>query len=178
MCLKSNEHQSIGIEGAKYQQKWGIMFHLCFCTGIVFVVSILALDSFYSFYYSWLKLSGNGSTQTQVTLPSCPGSSSNHTGCCFLSAGSKLQCFISKLDIHNWWRCYAYSYCNMNRACGGFDSGWMRVAMLDMRDRSSCMPSSIEGESTSWQPWYWLLFKYHVPCMHVRNYTYDQLGGK
>ncbi len=141
MCLKSNEHQSIGIDGAKYQQKWGIMFHLCFCTGIVFVVSILAFDSFYSFYYSWLKLSGNGSTQTQVTLPSCPGSSSNHAGCCFLSAGSKLQCFISKwnvLDIHNWWRCYAIVTARIEPVEGLTVHGWMQVAMLDMRDRSSC----------------------------------------
>ncbi len=32
----------------------------------------------------------------------------------------------------------------MNRACGGFDGGWMQVAMLDMRDKSSRCPQGLE----------------------------------
>ncbi len=66
-------------------------------------------DSCYSFYNSWILpwiaewnwLYSNPGHSTQ--LPRLKLS-------CFLSAGSKLQCFISKwnvLDIHNWWRCLA-----------------------------------------------------------------------
>ncbi len=80
-----------------------------------------------------------------LTQP-CPGSDASQPAS---SCQQILDCNSSIPSGHYWITLEngttILRYCSMNRACGGIDGGWMRVAMVDMReDNATCSNELME----------------------------------
>ena len=60
-------------------------------------------------------------------------------------------------------------YCDMTRSCGGVTGGWMRVAELDMTDRSQQCPSGLrqQTDGNKRNMWYQILTRLVVLQSHL-----------